>query len=72
MRQLLPFPIRRVIPVLFVFMVTVSAYAQEEAAAAEEGTNGLALGLLMVLVGVGAILLVGLVLNQGESIRDEE
>jgi Zn-dependent protease with chaperone function len=73
MHHIMKTTFQRVIPTLFIFLITVSAFAQEEAAAAEEGaSSGLALGLLMILVGVGAVLLVGLVLNQGESISDEE
>ncbi|MCA9912063.1 MAG: hypothetical protein KC496_01885, partial [Anaerolineae bacterium] len=59
-------------PILFVFALSISAFAQEEAAVEEASTNGLAIGLLMILVGVGAVMLVGLLLNQNETNSEEE
>jgi len=73
MRQFVKTSIQRLIPILFVFMMTLSVAAQEEVAAAEEtATSGMAIGMLMIFVGVGAVMLVGLLLNQSESANDEE
>ncbi len=69
MRQLVQ---SRLIPILFVFVLTISAVAQEEAAVEEAAGSGLTLGLLMILVGVGAVMLVGLMLNQNEANGEEE
>lgn len=69
MRQLVH---KRLFPILFVFALTISAVAQEEAAVEEASSNGLTLALLMVLVGVGAVMAVGLMLNQSETNSDEE